>query len=70
MSPDPDTKHQGGEAGEAGAVPRAASGHKVTTAQNAARARGFKEKNRELYRKVLSKKESDYIRLCYYHLSL
>ena len=31
---------------------------------------GFEEKNRELYRKVLSKKESDYIRLYYYHLSL
>ena len=31
---------------------------------------GFEEENRELYRKVLSKKDSDYIRLCYYHLSL
>ena len=31
---------------------------------------GFEGKNRELYRKVLSKKESDYIRLYYYHLSL
>ena len=31
---------------------------------------GFEEKNRELYRKVLSKKESDYIRLYLYHLYL